>query len=217
MHHMPGARRTCWIWEYLSSHKVNMVHRRIKTRQTSLLFQTAKFSGSLAIPKKVKKFAEIIGLILILGETEVLNKSHPLSHPGRIMSENKTSSVLLVLTWHPKHARCACTHTHTCMKAATSKFVYFVLVLWLNFTALKPGEALSMRESQNQLQRHLRHKWFFAALADYISCANMYQLISLKLYWIVLSLKFCWKRPLDYLSPKMLLIKALLSNPIFSY
>lgn len=224
MYQMPGARRTCWIWEYLSSHKVNMVHRRIKTRQTSLLFQTAKLFRLSCNAKKVKKFTEIIGLTCVPGETESLNKSHSLSHPGRTMGENKTSSVLpfpepgYILSWHPKHNRCACAlNTHICMKTANSKSIYLVQILWLHLTALKTGEALSIRESHNQLQGHLRLKWFFSALADCIACANMYQLVSLKPYWIALSFKFWWKRPLDYLSPKMLLIRALLSNPILSY
>lgn len=128
------------------------------------------------------------------------------------------------LVWlHPNLTSKTCqawlciTHTRPCTKIANSKSVYLVQILWLNLIALKTGEALSVRESRNQLQRHLRHEWFFAALADCIACANMCQLISLKPYWIILSSKFCWKRTVDYLSPKMLLIRALLSNPILSY
>lgn len=49
------------------------------------------------MPKIVKKFTETIGLICTLGETESLNKSHSLSHPGRTMGENIKSSVLPVL------------------------------------------------------------------------------------------------------------------------
>lgn len=48
------------------------------------------------MPKTVKKFTETIGLICIPGETESLNKSHSLSHPGRTMGENKACSVLPV-------------------------------------------------------------------------------------------------------------------------
>lgn len=50
------GRRTCWVWEYLSSHKVNTVQGRIKTRQISLTISDCKTLQALLQCQKSGEF-----------------------------------------------------------------------------------------------------------------------------------------------------------------
>lgn len=91
------GRRTRRVWEHLSSHKVNTVQGRIKTRQIILPFQTAKLRRLSCNAGRVENFSEMIGLISTLGETESLNESCSLSRSGRTLAESGVSSVIPVL------------------------------------------------------------------------------------------------------------------------
>lgn len=100
---------------------------RIKTRQMSLPFQTAKLCGLSSSAKRVKNFTEMIGLIPMLGKLSHWTSPVPWVILARLWLKARCppsfQSFSLItsisLTCHQKHAKYICiirSHMHTYKK-----------------------------------------------------------------------------------------------------